>query len=107
MYQNKDKEAKAARQAGNAMADFKSGAQEAKNAKDTLLDGAGAEETSRNLREIAHDAGERFQHFISGKKDQAHDAKVSAERAIRANPLAAAAAAFAGGVLLSRLLRRK
>jgi ElaB/YqjD/DUF883 family membrane-anchored ribosome-binding protein len=117
MYQNTKSSAKdATEHMDNAMADFKSGAKETKRAaRDglTIREGAyddareRADQVTRTLRDIARDAGTRAQDFLNDKKDQALDAKSATERSIRANPLGATAIAFAGGLVLARLFRRR
>lgn len=88
----------------NAVSDFKSGKNEMKRAARSSLDDA--EGTIHHLRDQAREVGEKVQHFMQDRREQLLDARVSAERTIRANPLATTAAAFVGGLILARLLRR-
>ncbi|MEJ0009803.1 MAG: hypothetical protein WDN72_04330 [Alphaproteobacteria bacterium] len=111
MFQNTSKDKN---RPANAMSDFKSSKDELRDDVDQLkadaretIDDARKAAKSRSLRSVAHDAGERVQDFLSEKKDQAHDVRVSAERTIRSNPLVATAAAFAAGAVLARLFRRR
>ena len=110
MYQNTPKD----KNARNAMSDFKSAKDDVKSdvnqlksdARETYDDARDAVKGNRSLRALAHDAGERVQDFLNTKQDQVHDVRVSAERTIRANPLAVTAAAFAAGAIVARLFRR-
>jgi len=88
---------------------------ELKKAKDSALNVAKselrdasdtAEDKVRDLRIAAREAGEKVQHFLHDRRDDLGQAKDKAERTIRANPLASAAVAFVGGLIISRLLRR-
>ncbi len=116
MFQPTEKKAKsAADNADNAMSDYKSGKNELRNAKDKALSGASSaldeagdkiESKVRHLRDQARDAGEKVQHFLHDRQDELVHARDSAERTIRANPLASAAAAFAVGAVISRLFKR-
>ncbi|MEJ0009821.1 MAG: hypothetical protein WDN72_04425 [Alphaproteobacteria bacterium] len=77
---------------------------ELRAAADIALDDA--RDTQRRLRIVARETGEKVQDYIAHKKEQAHDVRVKAESTIKARPFATTAAAFLGGLLLGRLLRR-
>lgn len=108
MFQSPKDGKKAADHVDSAVADFKNAKNELRSAKDAALNEASdrAESTVRDLRSQARDAGEKVQHFLHDRREDITHAKDSAERTIRANPLASAAAAFVSGVILSRLFRR-
>jgi len=116
MFQPSTKDKKAAQDhIDNAASDLKNVKNELKSAKDSALSAAKselrdasdrAEDKVRDLRATAREAGEKVQHFLHDRRDDISHAKDSAERTIRANPLASAAAAFVGGVIISRLLKR-
>lgn len=99
-------------QAGTELKQAKSELKQAKDsalsvAKSELRDASDkAEDKVRDLREAALEAGEKVQHFLHDRRDDLDYAKDKAERTIRANPLASAAVAFVGGLIISRLLRR-
>lgn len=107
MYQNKDKK-NAEKHLDNAGNELRSAKDSAVNAAKTELRSAGerAEEKVRDLRATAREAGEKVQGFLHERKDDVQHARDTAERTIRANPLASAAAAFVTGAILSRLFRR-
>lgn len=107
MYQSKDKK--------NAEKHLENAGTELRNAKDSAVsaakDEAGrlqsrAEDKVRDLRETAREAGEKVQNFLHERRDDAQHARESAERTIRANPLASAAVAFVTGAIISRLFKR-
>lgn len=107
MYQNKDKK--------NAEKHLDNAADELRSAKNSAVSAAKgelrnaesfAEDKVRNLRDTAREAGEKVQDFLHERRDDVQHARQSAERTIRANPLASAAAAFVTGAILSRLFRR-
>ena len=108
MYQSKDNKKNAEKHLDNA-------GNELRSAKDSAMSAAKdetgrlqdrAEEKVRELRDTARHAGEKVQTFLHERRDDAQHARESAERTIRANPLAAAAAAFVTGAILSRLFKR-
>ena len=107
MYQNKDKK--------NAEKHLDNAGEELRHAKDSAFSAAKnelgslsgrAEDKVRDLRATAREAGEKVQEFLHERKDDVQHARDTAERTIRANPLASAAAAFVTGAILSRLFRR-
>ena len=113
----KDKKSTAADHVENAASDFRSGTNELKSAKDSALSSARsngtaaefadrAESTVRHLREHARDAGEKVQHFFSHRREDLTQARDTAERTIRSNPLASAAAAFVSGMIIARIFKR-
>jgi ElaB/YqjD/DUF883 family membrane-anchored ribosome-binding protein len=59
------------------------------------------------LKRVAHQAGKGLRTFISEKQDQIGEAKTACESTIKKRPFTSAAVAFAGGVLLTTLLKRK
>jgi ElaB/YqjD/DUF883 family membrane-anchored ribosome-binding protein len=107
MFQNKDNK-NAKKHLDNAGNELCSAKDSVVSAAKTELRSAGdrAEEKVRDLRATAREAGEKVQSFLHERKDDAQHAKDSAERTIRANPIASAAVAFVTGAILSRLFRR-
>lgn len=107
MYQSKEKK--------NAEKHLDNAASELRNAKDSAVSAAKgeasrlqdrAEDKVRDLRATAREAGEKVQNFLHERRDDAQHARETAERTIRANPLASAAAAFAVGAIISRIFKR-
>lgn len=111
MFQPNDKKTKGSATAehlDNAASDFKSAKSELRNAKNSATSELAdrAEDKVRDLRASAREAGEKVQHFLHDRQDELMHAKDSAERTIRANPLAAAAGAFLAGAIISRIFKR-
>lgn len=94
----------------NPESEFKTGQakREAKRVTSDAIDTVASvtEGSIHHLRDQAREVGEKVQHFLHDRGEQLKDARVSAERTIRANPLASAGAAFLGGLIIARLLRR-
>lgn len=107
MYQSKDKKnaEKHLDNAGNELRSAKDSALSAAKGEATRLQDR-AEDKVRDMRATAREAGEKVQNFLHERRDDAQHARESAERTIRANPLASAAAAFVTGAILSRLFKR-
>ncbi|MGB1540156.1 MAG: hypothetical protein ACPG80_04290 [Rickettsiales bacterium] len=63
--------------------------------------------TREEVQKLANQAGESIRGFIGTKRQQFSDATVRTEEAIKERPFVSTAAAFAGGMLLATLLRRK
>lgn len=59
------------------------------------------------LQHAANQAGKNVRTFFSAKQTQIGDAKTACESTIKERPFTSAAIAFAGGVLLATLLKRK
>tara|TARA_B100001564_G_C20649203_1_gene675980 strand:- start:1624 stop:1929 length:306 start_codon:yes stop_codon:yes gene_type:complete len=59
------------------------------------------------LQRVANQAGKDVRAFFSTKGKQLGDTKVACETAIKDRPLTSAAVAFASGMLLTILLKRK
>lgn len=115
MFQNTKDKKNVAEHLEGAGAELKQAKSELKQAKDSAINvaksefrdaSATAEDKVRDLRVAAREAGEKMQHFLHDRRDDLDHAKDKAERTIRANPLASAAAAFVGGLIISRLFRR-
>lgn len=107
MYQSKEKK--------NAEKHLDNAASELRNAKDSAVSAAKgeanrlqdrAEDKVRDLRATAREAGEKVQNFLHERRDDVDHARATAERTIRANPLASTAAAFVTGAIISRLFKR-
>lgn len=79
------------------------------DAEGTINDGVNRSirATKREMRSLAKNVGKSTRAFIGDKQEQLLNTKTAAEDSIRERPFAATAAAFAGGVLLTMLLRRK
>lgn len=63
--------------------------------------------TKEELQRVANQAGKGVRAFFSDKQKQFGEAKVACEKTIKERPLTSAAVAFAGGMLLTTLLKRK
>lgn len=61
----------------------------------------------KDLREAAHDAGEKVRDIYDMATGESRDALAAARKQIRSNPLAAGAIAAGVGFLLSAFLRRR
>lgn len=79
------------------------------DAKESVLDAVddAATETRRQLKSMARETGERVSEYLNQTKHQMTNARDTAERTIRGNPFTVTAAAFAGGLLLGRLLTHR
>lgn len=60
-----------------------------------------------DLQNVAYNAGKGLRHFFGEKQQQFLDGKEQCENVIKSRPLTSAAVMFAGGMVLSALLRRK
>lgn len=59
------------------------------------------------LQRLANQAGKGVRTFFSDKQRQFGQAKAACEKTIKERPVTSAVVAFAGGMLLTTLLRRK
>jgi ElaB/YqjD/DUF883 family membrane-anchored ribosome-binding protein len=66
-----------------------------------------AQEVREDLREAAHNAGQKVREIYDTATHQGRDATAAVERQIRRNPLAAGAAAAGIGFMLGLLFRRR
>ena len=65
------------------------------------------EEGESQLQQLAHQAGEEFGALWAEKQVQLHKTRTNCEKMIRKHPLASTTAAFACGLLLALLMKRK
>jgi len=68
---------------------------------------AKAEDVREDLREVAHNAGQKVREIYDTATNQSRDATAMVEKQMRSNPLAASAIAAGVGFLLGALLRRR
>lgn len=61
----------------------------------------------KDLREAAHNAGEKMRELYDAASGESRDAIATARKQIRSNPLAASAIAAGVGFVLAALLRRR
>lgn len=59
------------------------------------------------LQRVAHQAGKATRAFIADKQEKISNAKGKCEETIKERPFTSTAVAFAGGVILTALLKRK
>ncbi len=60
-----------------------------------------------DLQSIANQAGKGVRAFFSDKQKQLEEVKTACKKTIKERPLTSAAVAFAGGMLITTLLRKK
>lgn len=60
-----------------------------------------------DLQQMAHQAGQGVRAFVSAKQQELGNAKEACENTIKERPFTSAAVAFAGGVLVTTLLKGK
>lgn len=66
-----------------------------------------AEDVRKDLREAAHDAGQKMREIYDTATHQSRDASAIVQKQIRSHPVAASAIAAGIGFLLGALLRRR
>ena len=66
-----------------------------------------AEDVREDLREAAHNAGQKVREIYDTATHQGRDVTAAVEKQIRRNPIAAGAIAASIGFLLGALLRRR
>jgi len=62
--------------------------------------------TKEDLQRVANETGKGVRTFLADKQKKAGEAKAACESTIKSRPFTSAAVAFAGGMVLSALMKR-